>query len=282
MNDALECVTTFKQKNPISSKEYENVKKCLFERFHGSETRTQYFTEFQNCTRLSGETITDFACRLQKLFLHAYPIPKGGLSVETAAVSEKMLMDKFLSGLPRNLQRQLKHKEYPSFEILIKKTEARAACDEDYIDENPTHINAVIPFPLRPTTPPAPNHEMRGVLDAVNKLCSSVERNLSIQTEELQRNLRQAKNRNPSQRVWFEKPNNKENLFCEFHNTYGNHTTLNCWVREKQLNYTCQECGKRGHNYNFCPNYRLPRPNPPQDQHERRPTAQSDQSRSEN
>ena len=41
-NNALECALNFRQRNPISAKDYNNVKKCLFERFHGSETRIQY------------------------------------------------------------------------------------------------------------------------------------------------------------------------------------------------------------------------------------------------
>ena len=88
-NDALECALHFKELNPISARSYDRIKSCLFERFHGSETRIQHVTEFQNCTQHAGESIRDFACRLKKLFLHAYPVPKGG------TMNEMMLMYKF-------------------------------------------------------------------------------------------------------------------------------------------------------------------------------------------
>ncbi len=67
------------------------------------------------------------------LLLHAYPIPPGGRSASKNAMSEKLL--KFINGLSRKLQAMLKHKEYPSFEVSIKKTEARVACEEDFAEE---------------------------------------------------------------------------------------------------------------------------------------------------
>ncbi|KAK4009723.1 hypothetical protein OUZ56_018869 [Daphnia magna] len=49
----------------------------LHERFHGGDNRKMYFTEFKNCIRNSGESIRDYACRLQKLYSFAYPTEVG-------------------------------------------------------------------------------------------------------------------------------------------------------------------------------------------------------------
>jgi hypothetical protein len=263
-NDALECVLTYKQKNPISANVYENIKSCLFDRFHGSETRTRYFTEFQNCTRHPGETVRNYACRLQKLLLHAYPIPPGGRSASENAMSEKLLMDKFINGLSRKLQAMLKHKEYPSFDVLIKKTEARVACEEDFADET---IHAVTSYSNRPHAP-APDRELGSVAEAVSRLCSSVEQSLAIQTEELQRNLRQLRDAAPARRAGFNNQHAQHrqsaNLqYCDFHNEYVNHNTENCLTKQALANAWCKICNKQGHSLHYCPTRRNPRPQPP-------------------
>ena len=261
-NDALECALGFRERNPISAKSYENMKNCLFQRFHGNETRVQYVTEFQNCTRLAGESLRDFACRLQKLFAHAYPMMKG-----MPTGPEVLLMDKFICGLPRKLQNDLKHKEYPSFEALIKKAEARLACYDDQFDDTIANINAVSAYQTQPiihSVQPSPNDAgHKGVIDAVSQLCSIVQQNMSIQTEELQKMRKQGSH----QQVKFSDQNKSrpQQEYCAFHGCWTNHHTGNCWTRERQQNYTCDICNERGHNHMYCPSQRRnnSRPNSP-------------------
>ena len=256
-NDALECALGFKERNPISAKVYENVKNCLFQRFHGNETRIQYVTEFQNCTRLAGESLRDFACRLQKLFAHAYPMMKG---VPTGP--EVLLMDKFICGLPRKLQNLLKHKEYPSFEELIKKAEARLACDDDQFDDTIPNINAVSAYQTQPivhSVQPSPNdagHKV--VLDAIEQLCSVMQQNMSLQTDELQKNLRQSEQGNSKKQVVLSGQNRSQptRKYCEFHNCWTTHDTSSCWMKEVQKQYICEICNEKGHGQYYCPTQR--------------------------
>ena len=262
-NDALECALHFKERNPISARNYDRIKSCLFERFHGSETRIQYVTEFQNCTQHAGESIRDFACRLQKLFLHAYPVPKGG------TMNEMMLMDKFLNGLPSKLQTLLNHREYESFEVLIKKAEARFAADANNLDDTTARINAVAA-----TIPSHQSVDMSRVLQEMSKLCSSMQQNMSIQTEEMQRNFRQMRkdvgqprNARTNERIG--------RAFCNFHNQWTNHGDETCYAREAQRDVMCHLCNRRGHNQYFCPTQRNPRPpTPPNHRNQDAPNAQ--------
>ncbi|KZS05358.1 Uncharacterized protein APZ42_031478 [Daphnia magna] len=74
---AGDCITTFQLNYPREAKSFVNVKQNLHERFHGGDNRKMYFTEFKNCIRNSGESIRDYACRLQKLYSFAYPTEVG-------------------------------------------------------------------------------------------------------------------------------------------------------------------------------------------------------------
>ncbi|EFX69763.1 hypothetical protein DAPPUDRAFT_328783 [Daphnia pulex] len=87
-----------------------------------------YFTEFKNCIRNSGESIRDYACRLQKLYSFAYPT-EVGKPVDQAVLRlrETMLMDGFLGGLKPNLRERMGFKDYKNLNDLIKATEKCAA-----------------------------------------------------------------------------------------------------------------------------------------------------------
>ncbi|KZR96298.1 Uncharacterized protein APZ42_009446, partial [Daphnia magna] len=74
---AGDCITTFQLNYPREAKSFVKVKQNLHERFHGGDNRKMYFTEFKNCIRNSGESIRDYACRLQKLYSFAYPTEVG-------------------------------------------------------------------------------------------------------------------------------------------------------------------------------------------------------------
>jgi hypothetical protein len=55
---AGDCITTFQLNYPREAKSFFKVKQNLHERFHGGDNRKMYFTEFKNCIRNSGESIT--------------------------------------------------------------------------------------------------------------------------------------------------------------------------------------------------------------------------------
>ena len=84
-----------------------------------------YFTEFKNCIRNSGESIRDYACRLQKLYSFAYPKEEG--TPTDMRLQERMLMDGFLGGLKANLRERMRFKEFKTLDDLIKATERCAA-----------------------------------------------------------------------------------------------------------------------------------------------------------
>ncbi|EFX63624.1 hypothetical protein DAPPUDRAFT_268105 [Daphnia pulex] len=125
---AGDCITTFLLNYPKEAQSYVKVKQNLHERFHGGDNRKMYFTEFKNCIRNSGESIRDYACRLQKLYSFAYPT-EVGKPVDPAVLRlrETMLMDGFLGGLKPNLRERMSFKEYKNLNDLIKATEKCAA-----------------------------------------------------------------------------------------------------------------------------------------------------------
>ncbi|KAK4014035.1 hypothetical protein OUZ56_026581 [Daphnia magna] len=106
----------------------KEVKQNLHERFHGGDNRKMYFTEFKNCIRNSGESIRDYACRLQKLYSFAYPTEVGKtIDADVLKLRETMLMDGFLRGLKPNLRERMSFKDYRNLNDLVKATEKCAA-----------------------------------------------------------------------------------------------------------------------------------------------------------
>jgi len=102
---AGDCITTFQLCYPKEAQSFTKVKENLHERFHGGDSRKMYLTEYNNCTRNSGESIRDYACRIQKLYSFAYPT-KAGKPVDLE-MRELMIMDRFFGGLKSNLRLML-------------------------------------------------------------------------------------------------------------------------------------------------------------------------------
>ncbi|KAK4027764.1 hypothetical protein OUZ56_016811 [Daphnia magna] len=125
---AGDCITTFQLNYPREAKSFVKVKQNLHERFHGGDNRKMYFTEFKNCIRNSGESIRDYACRLQKLYSFAYPTEVGKtIDADVLKLRETMLMDGFLGGLKSNLRERMSFKDYRNLNDLVKATEKCAA-----------------------------------------------------------------------------------------------------------------------------------------------------------
>ena len=125
---AGDCITTFQLNYPREAKSFLKVKQNLHERFHGGDNRKMYFTEFKNCIRNSGESIRDYACRLQKLYSFAYPTEEGKpIDPAVLQLRETMLMDGFLGGLKSNLRERMSFKDYKNLNDLVTATEKYAA-----------------------------------------------------------------------------------------------------------------------------------------------------------
>jgi hypothetical protein len=91
---------------------------------NNGESRKMYFTEFINCVRNPGESIRDYAGRIQKLFSFAYPIVVGKqLDPDFLQLRESSLMDGFLGGLKPKLRERMSFKEYKNLNDLVKATE---------------------------------------------------------------------------------------------------------------------------------------------------------------
>ncbi|KZR97471.1 Uncharacterized protein APZ42_007634, partial [Daphnia magna] len=101
--EAAEEFDTFKLDNPIRSQEYAAVKARLFKLFHSTETRSQRSVEFHNMKREPEENMRRYANRIRKAFHKAYPMD-GILDSATTASREQMMMDRFLEGLPSDVQ----------------------------------------------------------------------------------------------------------------------------------------------------------------------------------
>ncbi|KZR96296.1 Uncharacterized protein APZ42_009448, partial [Daphnia magna] len=107
------------------------------------DSRKIYLTEYNNCIRNPGESIRDYACRIQKLFSFAYPTREGKLV--DLEMREQLIMDKFLGGLKNNLRERMSFKEFKNLDSLIKATENCAAVlNEAKLERrNVEFINAV-------------------------------------------------------------------------------------------------------------------------------------------
>lgn len=140
---AGDCITTYQLCYPKEAKSFTKVKQCLHERFHGGDSRKMYLTEYNNCNRNPGESIRDYACRIQKLYSFAYPT-KAGKSVDLE-MRELMIMDRFLGGLKSNLRERMSFKEFKSLKDLVKATENCAAIlNEAKLEKrNVEFINAI-------------------------------------------------------------------------------------------------------------------------------------------
>ncbi|KAI9563772.1 hypothetical protein GHT06_011236 [Daphnia sinensis] len=167
---AGDCITTFQLNYPREAKSFIKVKQNLHERFHGGDNRKMYFTEFKNCIRNSGESIRDYACRLQKLYSFAYPT-EGGKTIDADVLKlrETMLMDGFLGGLKPNLRERMSFKDYRNLNDLVKATEKCAAIlNEAKLEKRSVEfVNAV--------SANANTQELRETKNEISELKSAIE-----------------------------------------------------------------------------------------------------------
>ena len=167
---AGDCITTFQLNYPREAKLFSKVKQNLHERFHGGDNRKMYFTEFKNCVRNSGESIRDYACRLQKLYLFAYPTEEGKpIDPAVLQLRETMLMDGFLGGLKSNLRERMSFKDYKNLNDLVKATEKCAAVlSEAKLEKRSVEfVNAI--------SADANAHELRETKNEISELRSVME-----------------------------------------------------------------------------------------------------------
>ncbi|KZS19984.1 Uncharacterized protein APZ42_013448 [Daphnia magna] len=111
--EAAEEFDTFKLDNSIRSQEYAAVKARLFKLLHSTETRSQRSVEFHNMKREPEKNMRRYANRIRKAFHKAYPMD-GILDSATVASREQMMMDRFLRGLPSDVQVPLRSKKFAS------------------------------------------------------------------------------------------------------------------------------------------------------------------------
>ncbi|KAI9551214.1 hypothetical protein GHT06_003617 [Daphnia sinensis] len=119
------------------------------------------------------------------------------------------------------------------------------------IEENQTRVRIHAAYGS-PNIPGSRN-ELAGVLEALEKLNLKIDQTVAAQTSEFQQRIADVKRQlvprqqgpNPTPRD----PNpgqpkvlRKATLFCDFHNTYGFHTTENCFTKFQQRNDTCTTC----------------------------------------
>ena len=82
-----------------------------------------YFRELKNCLRNPGESIRDYACRIQKLYSFSYPIAVGKqLDPDHLQLRENSIVDGFLEGPKPNLRERMSFKESKNLNDLVKAT----------------------------------------------------------------------------------------------------------------------------------------------------------------
>ncbi|KZS09595.1 Uncharacterized protein APZ42_026144 [Daphnia magna] len=127
-----------------------------------------------------------YANRIRKAFHKAYPMD-GILDSATAASREQMMMDRFLEGLPSDVQVPLKYKKFASFETLIDRAELTALA----IEESQTRVR--IHAAYSSTNAPTHQNELTSVLEALNRLSTKVDQNATTHNAELQQSLAEMK-----------------------------------------------------------------------------------------
>lgn len=263
--EAAEEFDTFKLDSPIRSASYKEVKARLMKLFHSTETRSQRSVEFHNMCREPEENMRRYANRMRKAFYLAYPLA-GKNDPSTTASREQMLMDRFIEGLQPELQSRLKHKEFGSFEKLIDKAELLAMAMEEA--QTRSRIQAVYAAREEGSTNPG----LAQIVEALERLNEKIEKKAATHAEELQNSLALMKQQLSQPQVRFSLPNyvqqpqafRRAAVFCEFHNTWTNHTEENCHTKKSMINDTCHVCHQKGHRaYIGCSMNKNPRPPPP-------------------
>ncbi len=110
------------------------------------------------------------ACRLQKLYLFAYPTEEGKpIDPAVLQLREKMLMDGFLGGLKSNLRERMSLKDYKNLNDLVKATEkCPAVLSEAKLEKRSVEfVNAI--------SADANAHELRETKNEISELKSAIE-----------------------------------------------------------------------------------------------------------
>ncbi|KAK4007316.1 hypothetical protein OUZ56_012476 [Daphnia magna] len=261
---AAEEFDTFKLNKTVRSQEYAAVKVRLFKLFHSTETRSQRSVEFHNMKRKPEENMHRYANRIRKAFHKAYPMD-GILDSATTASREQMMMDRFLEGLPSDVQVPLKYKNFASFQTLINRAEHILLA----IGESQTRVR--IHEAYASTNAPTNQNELTSVLEALNRLSTKVDQNAATHNEELQQSLAEIKRQlpqRPPQVDGRQKDHNstqpeafkRATIIYKFHITNGFHTEAHCFNSGTSFVAYIKTLG---HRHNFSPTIRNPRPPPP-------------------
>ncbi|KAI9550516.1 hypothetical protein GHT06_005392 [Daphnia sinensis] len=132
------------------------------------------------------ENMRRYANRIRKAFHKAYPM-EGILDSATTASREQMMMDRFLEGLPSDVQIPLKYKKFASFDALIDRAELTALA----VEESQTRVR--IHAAYASTNVPNNQNELTSVLEALHRLGAKVDQNVTTQNMELQQSLAEMK-----------------------------------------------------------------------------------------
>nr|CAH0100121.1 unnamed protein product [Daphnia galeata] len=116
------------------------------------------------------------------------------------------------------------------------------------------------------------NQGLAQIVEALKRLNEKIEKKAATHAEELQNSLALMKKQLSQPQVRFSLPNyvqqpqpfQRAAVFCEFYNTWTNHTEENCNTKKSMINDTCHVCHQKGHRaYIGCPMNKNPRPPPP-------------------
>ena len=252
-----DCIDAFRQTHPILAKSYKSVKDSLQKRFHGGDNRVQYCTEYNHCILMPGETIRDYECRLQKLFLFAYPLGSTVATKELLDMRAKLVMDRFVDGLSPQLRKGVKYQDFPDMNSLIRATEMRAAAIEETkrAKRNEEYVNAVVP---RPVEAIASSPGCLEVLLQENKQIAQ----MIAQTNAAIGALCIAMKNTPvgvipggALQAGRQNQRERNSYFCDYCNQPG-HSRDRC--RRDPGNVNCYNCNQPGHISRDCPQRRGP------------------------
>lgn len=239
---------------------YKKVRDGLMTHFHGNETRYHFQSELKHSKQKPGETFRDFACRLRRLANLAFPSSDKNLAGtgDGAKFKEDTLITTFIDGIPPVVATWTRRNRYATLDEAIRAAEINAEANKYSSAAAEEHINAVGTFQIRPRSQsPArlttPTPDFKEMFSELTKAVAESVKN-SVR-EEVNKTLKDTTGKSVSFASGT-KPFRSEKQFCDFHGTWGTHSTENCWNRQWQVNLTCYNCNEKGHISRFCPNER--------------------------